>query len=201
MTCEQKLIDILKKKTQAGDMGACCQLGNMYENGLSVRCNYKKAFAYYLKAAEAGNGFALEAVGRFYMQGKVPKDFYLAVKYLKLATECGQFMAYSHLAYLYEKGLGVESNAAEAYRLYELGDKSGDVTAVNHLIRLNYLGVGVEKNYAKAVELFNETEKQHIYNKTYAIISRCYRFGLGVEKSDRLANMYQKLSRSSIEIT
>ena len=52
-----------------GDSGAYCNLGNMYDEGLGVNQDYKKAVEYYQKACDLGDSGAYCNLGVMYSSG------------------------------------------------------------------------------------------------------------------------------------
>ena len=108
-------------------------LGFMYYEGYRREKNLKKAFDYFMQAAEKGDPEAARCVGKLYEDGlAVEKDnekaFYWYGKakehYLELA-EKGDADAQYYLGVIYENGEGVEQNYQEAIKWYEMALKKG----------------------------------------------------------------------------
>ena len=79
-----------KEAAEQGDHGAQYMLGYMYENGLCVKQDYKKAFEWYRKAAEQGRTEAQYALGHMYEEGfGVEQDYKKAFAWYKNAANNG----------------------------------------------------------------------------------------------------------------
>ena len=77
-------------------------LGIMFERGLGVKPDIRKALEHYEQALNAGNVYSMNAVAWLFEQGKsVPRNPKLAVRYYTQAAERGYSMAMYNLACLY----------------------------------------------------------------------------------------------------
>ena len=78
----KKLIKEIIKTGRQEDINYLFDLGSMYYNGIIVRKSYKKAVAWWKKAANKGHGEAAKNLGILYMYGKgVPKCHVEAFKW------------------------------------------------------------------------------------------------------------------------
>ncbi len=87
-----------------------------YEEGVAAhkKGNYKKAFAAWSQAAEAGDAEAQCQLGLLHGNGQgVKQDFVKARKWFLKASEAGYAEAEYSLGVLYAVGLGCEADAAE----------------------------------------------------------------------------------------
>lgn len=86
----QLFLKLIRKEAYRGYPSAQFDLGALYDYSNLVKCNYKKAFYWYMKAAEQGYGSALNSVGFCYYHGiYVRKNEKKAVYWYKKAAEAG----------------------------------------------------------------------------------------------------------------
>lgn len=124
--------------------------------------NEKKAFEYYMTAAEIGYAPAYYNVAKAYLNGDgVKRDFEKAFEWFLKAADSGDTYAKLKLAECYKRGAGCEKDYAAAMALYQqvAGTKSmkrGPLIGVaEYEIGSMYLkGLGVEVNLPKACEYF-----------------------------------------------
>lgn len=135
---------------------ALCLLARQYEQGVGVEKNIHKAVEYYELAACNGSTHAQYILTAFYQLGLngITRDFNKAHYYCTLAANQGFTLAISNLARLYEKGMGVEQNFTEAFRLYKEAADKGHVPAQSKQAFLYEKGLGVKKDIDKAIELY-----------------------------------------------
>ena len=123
-------LDDLKPKADSGDREAAYWLGEMYEEGLGVKRDLKKAVTYYRTAAKAGWSEAKLRLGEIYLQGTEElQDFTKARKWLERAAYDGIPQAQRDLAKLYGDGWGGDKDPEWAYVWYEFAARQGDVLA------------------------------------------------------------------------
>jgi uncharacterized protein len=88
-------------------------MGSLYEYGYGVAQDCPKARQCYEKAAAAGVGYAMLALGAQYERPdlpigcRMPQDYALARQWYLKAAAAGNGIAMSNLAYMYESGHGV----------------------------------------------------------------------------------------------
>ncbi len=82
------------------------------------------------------------------------KDYNDAVNILKDAVEHGHAQSQYALGVMFEKGLGVPKNEAEAMRLYKLAAEQDNADAQVNLAKMFENGIGASKNDAEAVRLY-----------------------------------------------
>lgn len=120
-------LDKLKPKADSGDREAAYWLGQMYEDGLGVKRDLKKAVTYYRTAAKAGWSKAKLRLGEIYLQGTEElQDFAKAHKWLERAAYDGLPKAQRDLAKLYADGWGDNKDPVWAYVWYEFAARQGD---------------------------------------------------------------------------
>ena len=83
-------------------------LGACYDNGLGTRKNLRKAFNWYLLAAEAGHRDSQFNIGYFYQSGELfPVNHAIKVFWYKKAAKQGLYDAQRDLGYSYFFGEGL----------------------------------------------------------------------------------------------
>ena len=80
----------------------------------------------------------------------------------------------------------------------------GHPFAMLHLALHCELGIGIERNYPQALKWYKSVLShpdpgEESISPVFAALSRLYRNGLGVEKSEELANKYAAFSQSNPE--
>jgi hypothetical protein len=90
-------------------------LGWMYQRGLGVEKDTKKALDYYQKAADKGDTAAMVNIGNYY---EASKDYKEAGKWYLLAALSGNQIGALNYGNLYHWGWGVEQNYELAYKIF-----------------------------------------------------------------------------------
>nr|WP_314398773.1 tetratricopeptide repeat protein [uncultured Campylobacter sp.] len=103
-------------------------LGEIYEQGLGVKQDYKKAAEFYALGAKRDDLASQYRLGKLYEQGLGVAQSYQKAMSLYLKAN-GRFdhvtaPAFSAIGDLYANGLGVEKNQKEAQIWYEKAAKS-----------------------------------------------------------------------------
>ncbi len=96
------------------------------------------------------------------------EQFDRAAAEYRAAADMGSALALSSLGGLYEGGLGVDADPAEAARLYEQAAAAGIIVAVENLAKLYEDGRGVPQDYGRAAELYQQAADA---GSAYAIAS------------------------------
>jgi TPR repeat protein len=107
-------------------------------------------------AANAGDGAAMEYLGKLYLRGEIaPLRIDEARRWLRAAAEAGRVEAAVTLARLLRDGTdGLEPAPAEAAALFEMAARAGDAGARYDLARLYVEGRGVPQDGVRAAALF-----------------------------------------------
>lgn len=113
-------------------------LGCIYDDGLLVEPNVKKAVYWFEKAAAQGDDLAKSNLADILRKGKggYPKDLKRA---FELYKSCGLPYAHYRVGEFYEHGWGVEQNLDEAKRYYRLAYKEGHGLAKKKLKEFDFL--------------------------------------------------------------
>lgn len=108
------------------------RLAALYERGVGVKADQARAKAWYKRAAEQGNVKAMHNLAVLSAgSGESPTAGYAsAAHWFGQAATHGLADSQYNLGILYENGLGVEKDAAAAYKWYALAAGSGDREAV-----------------------------------------------------------------------
>jgi serine/threonine protein kinase len=126
-------------------------LAGMYFQGEGVPKDIKKAFSWFLKAANGGDVPSQRVVATFYMAGTdIPQNYTESFKWFSKASSKGDTDSQSGLGFLYFQGFGVKQDYAKAFELFSKAGKKGDVSSQSALGVMLLKGIGVTKDYAKA---------------------------------------------------
>ncbi|MCX2486271.1 tetratricopeptide repeat protein [Pedobacter sp. MR2016-24] len=142
------------------------KLGVYYMHGLITR-DTEKAIYWLEKAAEAGFAQAKVELGDYYMYDYDERDeAEKAFAYYHEAQEDG--VVREGLGLCYEYGIGVEENAGEAFKFYEMAAHQGSVAAKYHTGRSYLEGNGVKANDEQAFNWFHDAAREeHVAAQYY----------------------------------
>jgi len=141
---DQKPIEEVKAKAEAGDAESEMELGRRYDRGEGVVKDHAEAVKWYRKAAQQNFAVAQYNLGVCYEQG-VAKDereelFPVAggdpveaVKWYRKAAEQNYAPAQNNLGLCYEHGEGVAADRLEAVKWYRKAAEQNDVDAQYNL--------------------------------------------------------------------
>ena len=119
----KNLIELCNK----GNFSSCNSLGYMYDKGLGVEQDYKKALELYQKACEGGDMIGCKNLGYMYDEGLgVKQDYKKAVELYQKACEGGNMFGCYNLGNMYKNGLGVKQDYKKAVELYQKACDGGD---------------------------------------------------------------------------
>ena len=176
-----------RKLAEAGYGRAQIRMGFIYERGLGVEQDYKKAFEWYQKGVANGAMLGLARIGWMHERGLgFDKNYYKAVSYYKRAAEEGVPWGYAFLGYLYQIDRGVDRNMRKAYEHYVWAADKGNYFAKARLGFLYQQGLVVEKDTKKAVALYREAV-DHGQPFAMARLGLMYAKGWGVPEDHRKA--------------
>lgn len=153
---EKKILEI----EQTGNMQDQYILGYMYEYGLNILQDFKKAERWYEKASENGHTKAMLALGRLYRSGKegqgVPRSINRALSWFHAAAKAGDPNGWYELGLVYEAGDGVFQNDKKAFAAYQVAAEGGVLNAHVKLGIFYQYGRGVEKDIRSAIKHYKE---------------------------------------------
>lgn len=140
----------LMRAAKKGDARAQSALGLMYQEGLGIEQDDKKAGKWFKKAAEQGRADAQTFLGMLYCQGRgVEKDFTIARKWFEKAAIAGNVDAQTFLGNLYYKGIGVAKDDIKAGYWLQKAAIAGDTDAqatLNDMLDSNQSDTGKKEN-------------------------------------------------------
>ena len=124
---DQKPIEEVKARAEAGDAESEVELGLRYTNSEGVAKDQVEAVKWYRKAAEQNYPRGQYNLGVGYYKGEgVVKDQAEAVKWFRKAAEQNLARAQYNLGVCYYNGEGVAKDYVEAYKWLLLGARQGD---------------------------------------------------------------------------
>jgi localization factor PodJL len=126
---EPGAVEGLKKTANLGYAPAQLYLASLYENGrVGVKKDLAEARRWTERAAQGGDRTAMHNLALYAFEGVggQPKNAPLAAQWFRRAADLGLVDSQYNLGRLYEQGLGVNQNPAEAYKWYLVAARSGD---------------------------------------------------------------------------
>lgn len=119
--------------------------------------NYKKAWKWYLKAADANDSEGQYYVGVFYLNGlHVKKNTHMAIKYFEKSANQKYENASLALAELYINGTGVQKDEKKALKLLTTVAEKGNAKAQYKLGQFYQMGVVVNKDVMQAAHWYQQ---------------------------------------------
>jgi len=186
---------------QEGNAEAQTSLGFMYQNAQGCQRDDAKAVAFYTKAAEAKQPYALFNLAILYMNGLcgLEHDQFKAHDLHMQAATREVPPAMYEVALMLERGLGCIQNYSEAAFWYEEGAKRGHLESFNNLGTLYKEGHGVPKDDARTFICFSRAAEgglpQGLYN-----LGMLYDQGIGCEEDhDKALDLCRKAAYAGHE--
>lgn len=143
-------IEALRKKAEAGDAAAQCDLGYAYEKGNGVPVDYKAALNWYRKAADQNLPMGFNNVGSIYAVGLgVPRNETEAIKWFRKAAEGGFAPAANTLGNMLSEGRGVPQDLVEAYKWFYISVRLGFPPARESIAKTAVRLTSAEKDRAQ----------------------------------------------------
>lgn len=162
-------------------MVACSRIALLFFWGVAAGC----------LAAESGDCEARYAAREY------GRAFVLCID----AAERGHAMAQYNLAQMYRAGDGVERDAKQAHRWYEVAASQGGIAAAAAsvgLAEMYYGGDGVERDYGLARHHLEQAVRmagQHsdfLAGHYYSSLAMMYRYGIGAERNAAVARRWME---------
>jgi len=143
-------IESLRKKAEAGDAAAQCDLGYAYEKGNGVPVDYKAALEWYRKAADQNQPAGLNNVGAMYAAGLgVPRDDAEAIKWFRKSADRGFALAQNTLGNMFSEGRGTPKDSVEAYKWFYISARLGHLPARENVEKTAVRLTSAEKEQAQ----------------------------------------------------
>lgn len=141
------------------DAAAMTLLGELYNLGLGVPMDPKKASEWYELAAKQGEPHAMATLGLMALEGRgVEKDPARGKAWLEQAAAKGDASASYNLALLF-MSTGLDADLKRAITLLQTAN-AGEIGDAQHALGVLYLtGKGVDKNSTEAARLFEKAAK------------------------------------------
>lgn len=147
-------ISWFQKSADQGYLPAIDRLAWMFEIGIGVNKDEKKAVELYAKAAQLGDMGSQAALGIMYADGRgVPQDDLRATNLLCKPAEKGHGNAWVALGKIYEKK-GTFEGDQDAVRCYQKPNDGYRGDGAYHLGRMYENGRGVKQDYAEAATCY-----------------------------------------------
>jgi len=179
-------------------MPYCTLVGKFYLWGFDLGITRKeadvKALAYFQRAANLGDGEAMERLGSFY----TPVDFEKAVQWYTLGTAYGHVDCMRELGNLYQRAKDLNHrDGKKALKWYKQAAERGDLIAVENMADMYRDGVGIPQDLPQAVALYRRAaDKGWVHSQT--CLGELYEKGLGVPRSLPQAYFWFVLATDSI---
>lgn len=123
----------LEKTAELGNadsVGAQLELAELYANGYGVAQDYGKALELYTKAAEAGDGDAMNGLGDLYYYGRgTDTDYDKSFLWYSRSADTGNIYGMYNCAFQYASGLGTAQDFDKAKALYQKSLDGGNTEA------------------------------------------------------------------------
>ena len=148
-----ELAQKLEEAARSGDGEASYHLGMIYNNGIGVKQDAKRAFAHFNRAAEAGDPLGAYKVGCYYagqFQGIVAVDHEQALRHKLKAAEAGYQLAQLDVAIIYAR----RKSYGPALEWFEAAAKQGDAQALYNLSVFYKDGLGAAPSRPKMHAFF-----------------------------------------------
>ena len=186
-------------------------LARMYEKGIGIERDEKKANRLYLDSALQGDEDAMFILGCKYDQGD-DKDETKAVEWYMKAAQHGDSYSQFNLGCMYASGRGVDKNDTKAVKWFEKAALQDDERAQRALGVMYGSGRGVQQDTDKAVEWLKKSAEQN-YKESFNELAWYLHFSGKYEEAlpwtekaveafpqnanyiDTLATVYQDLGR------
>ena len=115
---------------ELGDVDAMVYLAEMYEKGLGVKLDKKKAERLFRMAADRGDALAQTCLGAFLHSHEKCEE---AVRYFALAADQGYTAGELNLGFCYRGGEGTEVDLGKARYWFERAAAKGHEKAIENL--------------------------------------------------------------------
>ncbi|SEA56768.1 hypothetical protein SAMN02910384_01786 [Pseudobutyrivibrio sp. ACV-2] len=201
-----QIVNLLTVAQQAGDLDGGYYLGYIYENGIGVIADYKKAFDYYNRVAKSSStalndrdaiNLSNIALGLMYVKGEgVEENSETALEYFTAASDNNSAKASYYIGQMYENGIGVDKDYEKAMEFYLKASDLDYAPALNQVGYLYYNGYGVDVDFASAV-YYQKLAALQGYSIAQVNLGFLYENGYGVERNLETALSYYEMAASS----
>lgn len=154
-----KVFSAVSQAAEKGDPIAQFMLGSSYYNGSNgLGRDYKKAFYWFMKAAQQNHADAQVSVSNCYLFGHgVEADEERAFHWTEKASLLGNIDAQINLGGCYSGGIGVDKDEGEAFKWFLKAAKGGSPTSQFKVGQYYEYGKVVEKSMAEAIKWYRKS--------------------------------------------
>lgn len=201
-----QIVDLLTVAQQAGDLDGGYYLGYIYEKGIGVIADYKKAFDYYNRVAKSSStalndrdaiNLSNIALGLMYVKGNgVEESSETALEFFTAASDNNSAKASYYIGQMYENGIGVDKDYEKAMEFYLKAAELNFAPALNQIGYLYYNGYGVDVDFASAV-YYQKLAALQGYSIAQVNLGFLYENGYGVERNLETALSYYEMAAAS----
>ncbi|MCR5256603.1 MAG: sel1 repeat family protein [Desulfovibrio sp.] len=148
--------DFILKKAEAGDPEAQNFIGSMYACD-PVRQDWKKARAWYEKAAAQRHAKSINMLGLIYEQGLgVRQDYAKARAWFEKGATLNSAESLAWLGVMHADGLGTPQDYVKARAFFEKASEQGSASARRYIGDMFEQGLGVRQNRKTAKEWYGK---------------------------------------------
>ena len=134
MLNDKQAFDLLQRSASAGHVPAIVELGSCYFTGRWTKQNRDKAIELWNQASALGSIEADIRIAAANILDQIhTQDLSKSLSILQTTAEEGSILSDLTLAYCYEKGIGLQQNKGEAYRIFHKAMLRGSETAFHSL--------------------------------------------------------------------
>ncbi|RIB05600.1 hypothetical protein C2G38_2047481, partial [Gigaspora rosea] len=142
-------------------------LGYNYQHGIGVEKDEKKAFEYYIKAAELGNSDAMNDLFLCYYYGiGVERNYQKSFEYCKRSADLGNAHGMCSVGNCYMYGYGVDQDYNKAFEYYKKSANMSVDAAMYNAARCYRNGTGTKRDIQSANYRFRKYKSLLITNKS-----------------------------------
>ena len=142
-----QIVNLLTEAQKAGDLDGGYYLGYIYEKGIGVTQDYKKAFDYYNRVVKSTStalndrdsiNLSNISLGLMYIKGYgVEANTEVALGYFQTASDNWSAKASYYIGQMYENAIGVDKDYEKAEDLYMRAEAAGERYATIRLDQLH----------------------------------------------------------------
>jgi len=146
------LVERLTARASAGNAEANYHLGMLYNNGIGVPQDNRRALELFRAAAAAGDPLGAYKLGCYYAGqfGVIQPDPALALRYKTIAARAGYSLAQLEVAIIHHQ----RGEHREAYAWFEAAARQGDAQSLYNLSFMSREGQGTERSLARTHAYF-----------------------------------------------
>jgi len=158
-----------KPMAEAGHAKAQRYMGSIYDKGLGVTRELRRAMIWFEQSAEQGNVKLQYELGQRYLNDKdIGRDYGKVIYWWQKAADAGSSQAQYNLALIYIRGDGIDVDHDKAIALLRLAAEQG-LSDAQYALGLAYTlnQGGLPLDYAEAYRLFKLAAKQGYSSAQY----------------------------------